>query len=190
MARRAPSTVALAGVVAVLAVLAAVWWLLGDEGSVGGAAAPGTARVVEVVDGDTLVLDVGGRTEHVRLLGIDTPETHHPTKPVECFGAEAAARLAELTPPGSTVSLERDVEARDHYDRLLAYVTAAGADGTAVFVNAAMVADGYAVTLPIDPNRAHRSELADLERTARASGAGLWGACGGPGVAVDAVTGR
>jgi endonuclease YncB( thermonuclease family) len=62
--------------------------------------------------------------------------------------------------------------------------------GTDVFVNAVMVGEGYAVVLEIDPNRAHRSELAALERDARATGAGLWGACGGPGVAVDAVTGR
>jgi micrococcal nuclease len=85
---------------------------------------PGHATVVTVIDGDTLDVRIAGRRERVRLIGIDTPETVHPTKPVECFGPEASARAAELLPVGSVVLLRRDVEARDRYDRLLAYVTA------------------------------------------------------------------
>jgi micrococcal nuclease len=179
----------IAGVVALVVVLGAWWaWPSDRESDVAGP--PGSARVVDVVDGDTLRVQLDGVTETVRLLGIDTPETQHPTKPVECFGAEASARLAELAPVGSVVRLERDVEARDHYDRLLAYVYVTGGEGTEILANTSMVSDGYAVALAIDPNRAHRSEIATLEQQARASGAGLWGACGGPGVAVDAVTGR
>ena len=79
----------------------------------------------EVVDGDTIAVAFGAHTENVRLIGIDTPETKHPTKPVECFGPEASAHTAELLPPGTPVDLERDVEARDVYDRLLAYVVPA-----------------------------------------------------------------
>jgi micrococcal nuclease len=180
----------LIGGVVALVVIVGAWWAWPSDGDPRVAGPPGSARVVEVVDGDTLRVEVDGTTETVRMLGIDTPETHHPTKPVECFGAEASARLAELAPAGAIVRLERDVEARDHYDRLLAYVYVTGADGSEILANASLVGDGFAVALAIDPNRAHRGEIAALEQQARASGAGLWGTCGGPGVAIDAVTGR
>ena len=81
---------------------------------------PGHARVARVVDGDTVVVDLDGHERTVRLLGIDTPETHHPDRPVECHGPEAAARLGELLPPGTEVRLERDVEPLDRYGRLYA----------------------------------------------------------------------
>lgn len=131
------------------------------------------ARVEKVVDGDTVEVSLSTGRERVRLLGIDTPETVHPTKPVECFGPEASARLAELAPVGSELRIERDVELRDRYGRLLAYLWTP--DGT--FINRSMVADGYAMTLPIDPNRAHRGTLAEAESSARRAGAGLWSAC-------------
>ena len=131
------------------------------------------ARVEKVVDGDTVEVSLSTGRERVRLLGIDTPETVHPTKPVECFGPEASARLAELAPVGSELRIERDTELRDRYGRLLAYLWAP--DGT--FINESLVADGYARTLPIDPNRAHRGALAAAESSARRAGAGLWSAC-------------
>jgi micrococcal nuclease len=149
--------------------------------------APGTASVVSIVDGDTVVIDVDGTHERVRLLGIDTPETSHPTRPVECFGAESTARITELIPPGSAVRVERDVEARDHYGRLLLYLYRADDD---LFVNHALVAEGYAATLHIDPNGAHRGALSAAEQEARATGLGLWGACGGPDVAIDPLASR
>ena len=142
--------------------------------SCGGEQLPdGVARVEKVVDGDTVEVTLSTGRERVRLLGIDTPETVHPTKPVECFGPEASARLAELAPVGSELRIERDVELRDRYGRLLAYLWTP--DGT--FINRSMVADGFARTLPINPNRAHRSTLADAEASARRAGAGLWSAC-------------
>jgi micrococcal nuclease len=131
--------------------------------------------VVEVIDGDTLVARIDGREETVRLLGIDTPETVHPSRPPECFGAEASARLAELLPPGTPVRAERDVEGRDAYGRLLLHLHRA--DG--LFVNHELVAAGFATTLVIPPNGAYASLLGQAERTARAEGRGLWGACGG-----------
>lgn len=146
-----------------------------------GAPADGTATVVEVDDGDTIDVDLGGHRESVRMLGIDTPETHHPTRPVECFGVEASARTAELLPRGSRVRLVRDTEARDRYGRLLAYVYRADDD---LFVNLSLVTDGFADTLDIAPNRAHAAELARAVGVARAAGAGLWGACGGADVPV------
>ena len=73
-----------------------------------------------------------GRDERVRLIGIDTPETVDPRKPVQCFGKEASDHTKALLPAGTAVRLERDAEARDRYDRLLAYVYRAS-DG--LFVN-------------------------------------------------------
>ena len=135
---------------------------------------PGQARVVEVVDGDTLVLDFGARTEIVRLLGVDTPETVHPDRPVECFGPEASGRTAELLPAGTEVLVERDVEARDRFDRLLAHVHRAD-DGT--HVNLALIAEGYADALIIEPNYAYAPSMRDALREARAAGQGRWTAC-------------
>jgi micrococcal nuclease len=178
----------LLAVVALAALIVAVV-LIGSPGAVEVLPA-GSARVVEVIDGDTVVLDVGGTRETARLLGIDTPEVHHPTKPVECGGAEASARLGELLPPGRVVRIERDQEARDHYGRMLAYLFVAAADGGEAFVNELLVREGAAVTLPIDPNDAYRGPLAAAEAEARRGDAGLWGACGGPGVALDPLVGR
>lgn len=135
---------------------------------------PGTGVVVEVTDGDTVVLRLGRRTESVRLLGIDTPETVKPGAPVDCYGPEASARTKALLPAGTTVRVTRDVEARDRFDRLLAYVVRAR-DG--LFVNLSLVEHGYARTLSIAPNDAHRAELAAASARARAAGRGLWGRC-------------
>ena len=89
---------------------------------------PVSARVVEVVDGDTVVATLSDRgvDEVVRLLGVDTPETKHPDRPVECFGPEAEAFTRERF-LGSEVELVFDVEHRDVYGRLLAYVAMDGA---------------------------------------------------------------
>jgi micrococcal nuclease len=138
-------------------------------------ATDGRANVTRVIDGDTIVVHIGGRDENVRLIGIDTPETHKPGTPVECYGPEASAHLAELIPPGSTVRLERDRDARDVYGRLLAYVYRD--DG--LFLELAMVRDGFAGPLAIAPNTAHRAALDGAAASARAAGLGLWGACGG-----------
>jgi micrococcal nuclease len=148
-------------------------------GRAGGSGGRGVATVVRVVDGDTLVVEVAGRHEPVRLIGIDTPETVHPDRPAECFGAEASARLAALLPPGATVRLTRDVEPRDVYDRLLAYVERTP-DG--LLVNVAQVAEGYAEASHHPPNTVHRDRLDAAERAARTAGLGLWSACGGTGV--------
>jgi micrococcal nuclease len=135
----------------------------------------GTATVVEVIDGDTLVVDLGGGDERVRLIGIDTPESVAPDRPDECFGAEASHHLADLAPPGTAVRLERDIEPRDQYDRLLAYAYRARDD---LFLNLAQVTGGFAEPLAYPPNTAHQAAFAQAEREARVAGAGLWTACG------------
>ena len=134
------------------------------------------AQVIRVVDGDTVVVETGGVEEYVRLIGIDTPETVKPGTAVECFGEAASARAEELLPEGTQVVLERDVEARDRYDRLLAYVHRAS-DG--LFVNLALVEGGYAQPAEYPPNVAHTDELARAGGHAREADRGLWGECGG-----------
>ena len=91
----------------------------GDAGLPDGA----NATVVRVVDGDTLIAELGGTETRVRLIGIDTPESVDPRRPVECFGKRASQRLADLLPVGTPLRLERDAEERDRYQRLLAYVS-------------------------------------------------------------------
>jgi micrococcal nuclease len=123
--------------------------------------------VTEVIDGDTIVIEGG---ERVRYIGINTPETKHPTKGVEPFGHEASEanrRLAE----GKKVRLEFDVQERDRYGRLLAYVYLL--DGT--FVNLELVRQGYAQVATYPPNVKHQEEFLEAQGEARAAGRGLWG---------------
>jgi micrococcal nuclease len=128
---------------------------------------------VSVVDGDTIVLRVQDQTETVRLLGIDTPETVHPTKPIECFGPEASAFTKATLVEGSLVKLLRDVEPRDRYQRLLVYLFLA--DGT--LFNQLLIDRGLARTLSIEPNTAFASQFASHESSARNRRVGLWLSC-------------
>jgi len=129
-------------------------------------------RVVRVVDGDTIKVRLdGGRTERVRYIGIDTPESVKPDTPVQCF-AKKASHFNDSLVSGRDVTLRTDAEERDRYGRLLAYVYADGR-----FVNRELVARGYARTLTIPPNVAHADEFARLARRAREAGLGLWRAC-------------
>lgn len=160
--------------------------------SAGSSSAPSTtasasganATIDRVVDGDTVDVVIDGGTERVRLIGIDTPETVRPDSPVECFGPEASAFTKQLLPSGTPVRLERDVEARDDYGRLLAYVYLpgddnGGEDGTDLFVNLEIVRQGYAALLTFPPNVAHVDEFVEAARTAEEGDLGLWAACGG-----------
>ncbi|MCW2986848.1 MAG: thermonuclease family protein [Conexibacter sp.] len=133
----------------------------------------GTATVVRVVDGDTIVADVGGREERVRYIGVDTPETVKPRTPVQCFGKKASAENHRLV-EGERVRLVADAEARDRYGRLLAYVYRAS-DG--LFVNAELVRGGYATPLTIAPNVRFADRFRTLAAQAREAGRGLWSAC-------------
>lgn len=135
---------------------------------------PGTAVVVRVVDGDTVVLRLGGLEETARLLGVDTPETVKPGAPVDCFGPEASARTKALLPHGTRVRIRRDTELRDRFDRMLVYLWRLADD---LFVNRDLVAGGWARPLSIEPNHAYRSVLAAAAADARAAGRGLWGGC-------------
>jgi micrococcal nuclease len=157
-----------------------------DRGDEAGPQGPGEATVVAVIDGDTIDVMLGSRRERVRLLGIDTPETVDERRPVGCFGPEASARTAALLPKGTAVRLERDVEARDRFDRLLAYVHRRS-DG--LFVNLTLLEEGYAEVLVIEPNHAEVAALRAARDRARSAGRGLWGACGEFGRPIDPGTG-
>jgi micrococcal nuclease len=153
--------------------LAAVAVLVARSGEHPRATAFGQARVLRVVDGDTIGVRLAGRTERVRYIGVDTPESVKPGTPVQCFAKRAAAANAALV-AGRSVRLVGDVERRDRYGRLLAYVYR---EPDGAFVNAQLVRDGYARTLTIAPNVAHARQFAALARTARDGGRGLWTAC-------------
>jgi|SRR5215208_3001981 len=151
----------------------------------GGCSAPaaerpgnGTAvRVARVVDGDTIRVELPSGEEAVRYIGIDTPESVKPGAPVECFAKRASAFNERLV-AGERVRIVRDVEERDRYGRLLAYVYRAR-DG--LFVNAELVRRGYATVATFPPNVAHEGEFRRLARRARMSGRGLWSECVGAG---------
>ena len=132
-------------------------------------AAPRDGRVVRVVDGDTILVG----DERVRLIGVDTPESVKPGTPVQCFALEASAFTKRLL-EGRPVRLVLDVEERDRYGRLLAYVYR---EPDGLFVNAELVRRGFASVATFPPNVRHVDELVRLQRRARERGAGLWGAC-------------
>jgi micrococcal nuclease len=131
------------------------------------------ASVIRVIDGDTIVLRLQGAIETVRLIGVDTPETVHPTKPVECFGPEASAFTHSVLKPQTQVRVQRDVEARDRYQRLLVYLYLL--DGT--FFNQEMLRLGFARTMNIAPNTAFATNFASIETAARKNQIGLWLRC-------------
>lgn len=136
-----------------------------------GAVPAGAAATVErVVDGDTIVL-AGG--ERVRLIGVDTPETKDPRKPVQCFGEAASAHTSALLPPGTAVRLEHDVEPRDRYGRTLAYVYRVR--------RALRQRRPRGQRLRSDPHdpaeRGARRRVPRAQTEAREAGRGLWSAC-------------
>ncbi len=131
------------------------------------------ARVVRVVDGDTVHVRAAGAEETVRYIGMDTPESVKPGVPVQCF-AEAASRRNKQLVAGRTVAVVVGAEPRDRYGRLLGYVYRT-ADGS--LVNAELVREGYARTLTIPPNDDYAPRFATLAREAQRAGRGLWSAC-------------
>ena len=138
-----------------------------------GASEASAGRVVRVVDGDTIHVQLDGRRETVRYIGVDTPESVKPGAPVECFAKHASAFNHRLV-DGEKVRLVADAEARDRYGRLLAYVYRVRDKR---FVNAALVRRGYAVALTIPPNVAHAADFRHLASAARRAGRGLWSSC-------------
>ena len=136
--------------------------------------APGmAARVTRVVDGDTLKASVAGRTETVRVIGLDTPESVKPGTPVECFALRASAEAERLLPVGAAIRLESDPTqaARDRYGRLLAHVWLA--DGTLYAEQ--MIRGGFGIHYVYGgvPSM-YASRLAAAEDAAQVALRGLW----------------
>ncbi len=140
--------------------------------------ADGLATITHVIDGDTIDVEIGGRVERVRLIGIDTPETKKPSAPIECYGPEASAFTAALLTVGTEVLIERDIVGRDDYGRLLGYVHLLDGDGApTTFVNMEIVEQGFARPLTIEPNSTFARDFANAARRAERSDLGLWAAC-------------
>lgn len=126
------------------------------------------ATVVRVIDGDTIEVDIEGRLCKVRYIGIDTPETVHPTRGEEPYGKEACAKNKELV-EDRIVELEKDVSETDKYGRLLRYVYVNG-----LFVNAELVRLGYAQVATYPPDVKYQDLFLQLQREAWEAGRGLW----------------
>ena len=131
--------------------------------------------VTRVIDGDTIEVNIDGNLQTVRYIGIDTPETKHPSKPVECFGPEASRFNEELV-AGRQVLLEKDISDRDRYGRLLRYLWIEGVG----LVNLILVDNGYARVSTYPPDVKTEALLIESETSAKAEGKGLWGACSEP----------
>ncbi len=127
-------------------------------------------RVSRVIDGDTIEVQQHGTTG-IRLIGIDTPETVHPTEPIGCFGI-AASNFTKRMLEGQMVRLEYDVERSDHYGRTLAYVFVDG-----LLFNQTLVARGYAQVTTYPPNEKYVERFLAARQGARASSRGFWGQC-------------
>ncbi|MFH0873458.1 MAG: thermonuclease family protein [Candidatus Komeilibacteria bacterium] len=144
-----------------------------------------TYAIVSVTDGDTFKVSIDGKTETVRAIGIDTPETVDPRKPVQCFGVEASKR-AKVLLTGKRVKLQADPtqDNRDKYSRLLRYAWLE--DGT--FFNLTMVADGYAVEYTYQTPYQYQQEFKRAEADARTKKLGLWADNACPGTSVNTNT--
>lgn len=126
------------------------------------------ATCIEVIDGDMIKVEIDGETYKVRYIGIDTPELHHPSKPVEKYAQEAYEFNKGLV-DGKELRLIKDISETDKYSRLLRYVYVGD-----LFVNAELVKQGYAYALSYPPDVAHSDEFVELQAQAREAGLGLW----------------
>lgn len=134
---------------------------------------PGLYTVKRFVDGDTIVVDMNGRQETVRMIGVDTPETHKPNSPVQCYGPAASAYTKNLIGE-QKVRLEADPtnQNRDRYDRLLRYVYSP--DGQLVAQN--LIANGYGFAYTQFPFT-KKDDFVKAEEQAKAAAKGLWSNC-------------
>lgn len=130
-----------------------------------------TATVTGVVDGDTIHVSTSAGDFTVRYIGIDTPETVDPGRPIGCFGQEASARNKKMV-DGRVVELEKDVSETDEFGRLLRYVWV-----DRQMVNAVLVRDGFAQAATYPPDVKYEAHLVELQTEARQARRGLWDIC-------------
>jgi endonuclease YncB( thermonuclease family) len=132
--------------------------------------------VSKVVDGDTVQIQLDSQTQSVRLIGINTPETVDPRRPVECFGKEASNELKKLL-EGKSVILEKDVSETDRYGRLLRFVYLPLANGELLFVNDYLVREGFAYASTYPPDVLMSQQFKSAQEHAQSQKKGLWGSC-------------
>jgi micrococcal nuclease len=126
------------------------------------------AKVIRVIDGDTIVIEGG---ERVRYIGMDAPETVDPKKPIQCYGPEASAEN-KLLVEGKIVRLEKDTTDKDIYGRLLRYVWLGDTN-----IDLELVQLGFAYSDPFPPNTKYEKQIFDAESSARSAHLGLWSSC-------------
>lgn len=131
----------------------------------------GPYKVVRVVDGDTIVVDIGGANVKIRLIGIDTPESVHPNKKRNTQEGKQASDWAKKLLAGKNVYLEYDVGKTDRYGRTLAYVYL---DDQKTMVNRLLLQNGLAQIMTIQPNSRYANEFHRLQVAARQEGKGFW----------------
>jgi micrococcal nuclease len=135
------------------------------------------AQVVRIIDGDTIEVQKNNKTERVRLIGVDTPETKHPERGVECFGPESTEFTRKLV-SGKTVRLKADTISanKDRYNRLLRYVYV---EPTNEHLNAKLIETGHSIAYTrFDFEK--KNEFVQLEQRAKNQALGLWGECEPP----------
>lgn len=131
------------------------------------------ALVTKVIDGDTIV--VNGKST-VRFIGVDTPETVDPRRPVGCFGKEASNETKQLL-SGQEIILQKDVSDTDKYGRSLRYIFLPLENGRILFVNDYLIREGFAKVLTYPPDVKYNEQFRQAEKGARESKRGLWGKC-------------
>lgn len=155
------------------AIFLAVGYLIPKEPAIRQVEIPALYKVAGVIDGDTIVVNMNDRPETIRFIGVDTPETVHPSKAKQCYGDEASKKTLEML-LGKSVYLIPDPQTkdRDQYGRLLRFVFLE--DGT--FVNAKLIEGGFGFNYIYDPFQ-FMKEFDRLEKQAKSAKIGLWGAC-------------
>ncbi len=148
--------------------------VLGQENS--GTLAKDSFKVLKVVDGDTIEIDYYGQEISVRFIGVDTPETVDPRRPVGCFGKEASDENKRLL-QGKVVELEKDISETDKYGRLLRYVYLRLDDNNLLFVNDYLIRQGFGQALSYPPDVKFNDRFLEAQKEAREESRGLWQKC-------------
>lgn len=134
------------------------------------------ARVTKVVDGDTIEVEINGQRYKLRYIGVNTPETVDPRKPVECFGREASDENKRVV-FGKTVFLEKDISETDKFGRLLRYVYLKLDDDSLLFINDYLVRQGYAYASDYPPDVKYTEKFQEAQKQAEENQRGLWASC-------------
>ena len=156
-----------ASLMIILTFVIAIAFIIFPEENPGDLAGP--YPVIRVVDGDTIVVDIAGEQNKVRLIGVDTPESVHPNPSRNVPYGKISSEFTRNAMEGKLVYLEYDVEPTDQYGRILAYVWLDG-----VMFNKTLLTEGHAVLATYPPNVRYVDEFTQLQTKARADGKGLW----------------